>query len=354
MSQWLPRITTLIISMLIVTALLVPAKLATAEKQVDALLQTYLMIFEIDAEVERLAAKEKKRNAKIAKVRSSIAKQDKVLDGKRERAGVALRNFYMQEPGQWIAVALSTKSVTDAVVAYDMLNLLFLNDMKRVQTYIDEYDKLTAFEAKLETELQQLANERQERLKQRERVLSAQKELSRTLALLPDGERKMRELKAFANEWQTRGLPLFHQYFSTMAKSISGLPKYIVDKKQFKGTRLFIFDHQLNEFLRSRDPMFRNTDVRFESDRIVVNGEDDGIRIQIVGKYKLVREPLNAIRFEINELRYQNYLLPDTTIAYLAGRYDLSIYPSELTDMIEATSVEMEIGKLTIKMKFSF
>jgi hypothetical protein len=354
MPQRLQQIMIWMISLLMLLLLLAPEQTATADEQRDSLLQTYLQMYEIDREVERLTAKETKRLAKIAKVRASIKRQDATLDVQRERAGVALRNYYMQEPGQWLTILLSAQSLSDALIAYDLLDVIFRNDMQRIQGFLDEYEKSLALERKLAGELAQLANERAARLEQRQRVERAQAELTRQLAKLPDGERTMQELKAFAKEWQTRGLPRFHQYFATMAKSISALPKYIVDKQQYKGTKLFIYDHQLNEFLRMRDPMFRNTNVRFERKQIVVTGEDAGIRIKIAGKYTVLHKPVNTIRFEMTELRYQNYALPDTTIAYLASLYDLSIYPKTLTEMIEATAVEMEDGKLTIKLKFSF
>ena len=323
-------------------------------QQSDALLQTFLQIYEIDRETERLQAKSDKLATRIEKTEIEVERSNRMLRAKQQRAGEVLRTLYMgEQDGLWL-LALSGKSLTDILYVIDVLDTIYRNQFRLLESRLDEYEKWQSLQQQLLVKKAQLKTNQSELARQRARVLTMQSELKRKLAVLPDSQEIIRRLEAFANEWQTRGLPLFKQYFSAMARAVSGLPQFIIDKQQFRGTSLYILDSQLIDFLRAKNPLFKNTEIRFADGRVTVNGEQAGLKVKIVGRYEVIEKPKNAIRFTIEELRYQNYLLPDTTVDFMSRLYDLSIYPEEMSDMLRAQQVLIENGKLTIKLKISF
>lgn len=320
-------------------------------EQADALLQTYLNLYEIEQETKRLEAKEATLKKKIAATKAEQQAQKVILDSKKQRAGKVLNTYYLGERDGFWSLLFSSKSLADALYVFDTLNTLYMNDFRRLEQYLQALDKYDGLLAALGKQQRQLADNRRQLQTEQARVQALQKQLTAELASRPNATEWIAQLQAFAKQWQTQGLPTFHQYFSQMAKTVSGLPNYILQKQQFRGTTLFVTDRQLNEFLRARNPLFNNMEVKFADRQVKVTGQAGGTSFRIAGQYRIVQQPKHALRFLLSEVGYQQYELPDTTLRYLAELYDLSIYPAEFNSSATIEAITIEDGKLSLRLK---
>jgi hypothetical protein len=323
-------------------------------ENIDSLLQTYLFIYEIEQETKRLEKSAEKIAAKINKTRSKQAKQAEIIDANKAGVAQVLRSYYLGERDLLWTVLFSARSWSDAWYLYDLLQTIFLHDFKRLNKYIDAIEAYQKVIDRLQKQKNELAKNSEQLRNEKLRVQKLQTQLEAKLAAMPNSNQTIARLKAFAREWQTQGLPLFQTYFATMVKSVSGLPKYIMDERQFKGTTLYITDQQFNTYLREKNNIFANTVVSFANGQLHVAGKNGNIHFKISGKYMVQEKPRNALKFKMTGLEYQKLALPDTTMRYLSSLYDLSLYPDEFSSAVKIRDVEMKNGKLTIKLKMNF
>jgi hypothetical protein len=64
-------------------------------------------------------------------------------------------------------------------------------------------------------------------------------------------------------------------------------------------------------------------------------------------------EKSGAILFHVDELIFNGLALPDTTRRSLEEEFDLGFYPQKMVSFLKTKSVQIEDGKLIVKLSIS-
>jgi hypothetical protein len=315
------------------------------------LLQTYLQSYEINAEIERLELAQRKLSVRIADTEQKMTQLESKFADERERAGALLRAYYTGERDTlWLSI-LAAESFTDALDVIATLALIYENELQQFEQYLDIWLEKKALRDQLRAEQTEFSETRARWQLQQTRVSQLQRDLEQQLAQQANAAHVKQQLKTLASLWQNTGMPLFHQYFRTMARTMAGLPEYLMARKQFRGTTFTIKDAQINDYLRKQDAMFQNTLIAFQPEQIVVSGQDRGVSVRIVGGYQVEQEPENVIRFRMKQLSFQNIELPDTTMEYLTKVYDLNLYTKDMNKLAGIKSITIKEGEMDIRVR---
>jgi hypothetical protein len=324
------------------------------------LLQKGLNIYEIDQEVARLSAKEEQLAIEILKVEQDITANKELVAAAKTQAGDVLRAYYMGEKESLLALILSAKNLSEAMAVFEFVNIIFENDQKTLDQYLDVYRELKDMHAELLSAQIDLQEVKEQFLNQRQVLITLQEELDAELSVHPESERLAFLIQELTLKWENQGLPIFKNYFKALAKAMNQLPEIRAMHKNIvsmKGSTIQfqITDDQLNEFLISKDELFKDFAFEFTADKIEAVGKHNGMEVTIRGHYSLVQEPDNVIRFHVDELIYDGFTLPESTNRSLEEEFDLGFYPAQLEFLglqLEATDVITESNKLRVLLKF--
>lgn len=335
-----------------------PAWAETTLDEMRKLLEKGLTIHEIDRELARLAEQEKQIAAELDTVTARIAEQEQQVAVRKAAAGKVLRSYYMGYRETLYLSLLKMDSLYDALVALDFMTIIFRHDQHQLLSYRESLLVLNGMKEDLQRTEQSLQQVKAAYLAERERLVRLQEELETELAFLPEPEAEsLREQIAdVTSDWQARGLPLFEKYLSELSAAMVHLPDILAVNEEhlrIENAR-FVFritDDQLNVFLRDRNEMFENLTFSFADGDIAAHGEEDGIEVAIRGRYEIDNDPVNRIRFQVDELQYNGLTLPDTTAKDLEERFDLGIYPENFQIKAEATDVAVENRTLIVWLK---
>jgi peptidoglycan hydrolase CwlO-like protein len=326
----------------------------------DALVQKGLTIAEIDRELERLKREDAGLTARIAESEAKLAAQDKLAADKRRHAGQVLRAYYMGERDSLWVLLFSLHSFRDILKTFEYLSMILAGDHRKLADYTAAMNELKRLQNELVDAQARLRQTEADYLAQRDRLQKLQDELDRQLAGNAEAQTVMKRIESVTAEWQQRGIPLFRKYFDALAEAMKGLPELATASPDGK-TRLTldglnatfsITDADLNDFLRSRNPLFRDLAFRFVKDGVTAEGKSDGMTLSLQGAYEL--DPAQkTIGFHVLKLTFNGYELPDTTVRDLERQVDLSFNPKTLVSFLEPTEVRQEEGKLTVRMKLN-
>lgn len=331
----------------------------TAELQeAKELVQKGLTIYEIDREVERLNTQDAKIVTQIHNTQADIEKQDAKVQETRKHAGKVLRAYYTGERDSIWLLLFSVKSFADVLKTFEYLNMIVQNDHRSLTAFTESFNQLKELQIKLESSRAELQQTKSNYLKQRERLVALQEELDRQLAVSAQAKVVEEQIKSLNDEWNQKGLPLFREYFEQLSISFMALPELVTknDGKNLSANGFTLTDAELNEFLISKNELFKSLAFRFSGGKVTAAGKKDGQDIIIDGNFVVIEgKDMNEVRYKVEQLSFNGYRLPDTTIASLVDEFKLGFFPRKSTNgFIEVTNVEYEEGKLIIKLKFSF
>lgn len=330
-------------------------------EETRALLQKGLDLAELDQEIARLSVQDGKLAEKIGVTEQHIAvNQEEVLQT-REHAGKVLRAYYMGERVNIWMLVLSARSMSDAISIYEYFNMMVQNDHRTLTAYADSYNSLIASRDMLQKEREELAEIKEAFIAQREKAAALANEIETVIAQSPEGASLRQELDRFTVEWKEKGIPMFRKYLSSISEAMQGLPelligknadKYIKEINLAKRTMTFeISDKDFTDFLRSKNPLFNNVSFRFDQDMMSAVGHEDGVDVSIKGRYTIENKDVNKLQFHVDELKYSEYLLPETSNRALEEEFDLGFTPSLYVKGITVSEVSMMDGLLTLKLK---
>ncbi|MDP5273136.1 coiled-coil domain-containing protein [Chengkuizengella axinellae] len=326
-------------------------------EETKKLLEKGLTIFEIDQELDRLTIKEENIAQEITETKNSIEVQRQLADQSREKSGEILKKYYTRERDDLIQLLFSSESISEALTVLEFMQAIVSRDQKILNNYQEDYDKLQNLLLELLTTQQELLEIKKAYLFEKDRLITLQKELDDEISQLEDGESILEQIEQLTLDWEREGLPVFKNYFQALAKAMQNLPDILTDNRQhlqLEGLQ-FVFqitDTELNDFLKTQDPLFKPFEFTFQENMITAQGSNDQIEIKLSGIYKIVSEPENIIEFQVTELRYNEYNLPDTTIRALEEEFDLAFYPKKIAPFIEATEIDLRDGNLKIFLNF--
>ena len=319
------------------------------------LLEKSLSIVEIDKEILRIRNQKEELLQTLAGTEQEIMDQELQIADKKKQAGHVLRSYYMGDRDILLASLFSSRSLTELFRLMEYIDIIFSHDKHTLNNYMAEYRLMKDTYAELEAQRNQLAAIEDKLLEQRERVIALESSLEQELEGRTDAERIRLLITELTSHWETAGLREVRQYFQALSSAMAELPGWISDNKdlmEMKGMQYTITlpDHKLNEFLRSQDEMFNHMSFEFSEQSIQATGKRDQIEVQITGHYTVENEPVNGIIFHIDELYFNGFALPDTTLLALEEEFDLGFYPNLLVAFLKANSVDMNDGELTIKL----
>ena len=354
------RIAALVASCLASLLLFSFGPLAQAELSIDEirqLLQESLTVTEIDREVERIADEEVMVEGRIRNTEEQIIVQTEHVAKAREHAGQVLRSYYMGDRDSLWLLLFTADSFADALSVYQYLSFIAESDMRTMNRYMAANDELRELQLQLRQRQDELRVLKTDYLTQRERLIALQQELDRKLAEVENKEALLAEIEKLNEAWKNKGLPLFRQFLDAMSGAMVHLPDYLDDNpdalQQQRRTFLFtIRETELNTFLRKQNPLFERFTYTITDKHIMITGKQDDQRISVKGHYRIEEEPEQALRFILDEMTYNDFVLPDTTRNDMQKQFAMTFYPknNELTSLLSITSVVMKQGEFIVEL----
>ncbi|WP_026298157.1 coiled-coil domain-containing protein [Cohnella laeviribosi] len=355
---WLGLPLLLVVAALTRAGALVPvyADPASMTDETRKLLEKSLSVTEIEREIERIGTLRRSAEKDIAQSEARLAQQEMAISAQRERAGRALRSYYMGQKDILLSAVFQARSLSELLRTWELMELVFRADREAMLTYQEEYDRLRQGYEALKRSKQELSDVENALIAQRNRVAALRRELDQALADSGQGDylrQLMNELQAY---WRSVGLYEVREHFRALAKAMGHLPDWIQEHPDMMTTSglkttITIPDSMLNEFIRSQDERFKTFTISFKPGRMKLEGSRGDLSVAIEGHYTLENEPENAIRFHVDKLVFNGLELPDTTRADLEREFDLGFYPQQLIRYVKADSVSIEEGQLTVTLK---
>jgi hypothetical protein len=329
-------------------------------KEAKELLQKGLTIYEIDREVERLVEQDKTIADQIQGTGVEIARQDKNVQASRKHAGDVLRAYYTGDRDSIWLLLFSVRSFADVLHTFEYLNMIVQNDHRALTNFTASLQQLKALQTKLEASRIELERTKDNYLKQRTRLIELQAELDKQLAISTQAQAVQVQIKSLKDEWEQKGLPLFRNFFEQLSLAFFDLPQLLMKDigKNLKidgnnGAIYTLTDQDFNSFLQVKNELFNNLNFRFSEGKVFITGKRDDAQIDIQGNFSLIENiEANEVRFTIEQLVFNGYNLPDTTISSLQEEFPLGFYPKKGEVPVEVTTVTNEEGKIIIRLKF--
>lgn len=324
-------------------------------EETKKLLEKSLSVVEIDREIERISRLRRESLDQIESGRKLLAALERAAAAQRERSGNVLRAYYMGRKDFVLSVLLGARSLPELLRNWETMDLLLQSDRAELDRYAKQYAKVREGYESLQRDLAGLAEVEGNLQAQRRRLLGLQDEIGRALASSGDEAQLRKLMDELQSYWKNVGLFEVKRKFRALAGAMQDLPQWIQEHPEVmetKGlqTKLTITDGQLNEFLRSRDPEFKQFTISFRQDSMLLTGDNGDMKVEIGGHYTLEEKPENAILFHVDSLKFNGLALPDTTRADLEREFDLGFYPQKLVKFVKATGVALEPGRLIVEL----
>jgi hypothetical protein len=360
-SYWLIRIACL--AVLLSPVRTYAANEATAREN-QSILQKGLTVYEIDQELIRLQTNESTLLQSIADSETELAAKVSASEQTRLHAAKVLRAYYMGDRDVVWMLLFSIRSLSDALTSMEYLTAIYRHDVTQLSRYTEDQKQIQATRTKLVSAHSDLVGLRNRYLNQKDQLVALQKELDKELAAQTEAQKQQdvkKQIEDLTKDWQSKGVPLFKTYFQALAAAMKQLPE-LAAAGGAKNTNFIIngfsytfqiTDTELNAFLRKKNELFNNMTFTFTDKNVIAEGKQDNIAITIKGHYTLHAVQDNyIIRFVVDELTFNGFKLPQTTIEELEKQFDLGIYPQSMASFLQLTGMTMVPGKLSIQLKF--
>ncbi|GIP39655.1 hypothetical protein J31TS4_29350 [Paenibacillus sp. J31TS4] len=333
----------------------VPASAAEPTlEETRKLLEKGLTIYELEQEITRLTEKETRLEAKLAETERTIRENEQKLVEVREHAGHVLRAYYMGDRDSVWMLLFSVKSLSDAIFVLESLTLIVENDQRALNAYADSYKKLKDQKESLLTDSHELQQVKTAFVRERDRVVALQEEVNRAAQASPEAQEVFKQIVDLTTQWRDKGLPVFRSYFQAMATEMENISELLGGSggnRYLNGLTFQISDTDLIAFFRSKNPLFDNVTFSFQGGSFRITGNEKDVAVSIKGHYVLKEAPANRLTFRIEELVFNGFPLPDTTIRAMEEDFPLGISPDKVVPFVQASEVSTDNGLLTLKMK---
>lgn len=325
------------------------------EADMHSLLEKSLSVVEIDKEIARIGEQKEQLTLTMTDTEKQLLLQEQQISDKQDEAGSVLRAYYMGERDFLLSALLSFDSLSELFQMLDYAEIILTQDKHTLNTYVEQYRKVKEGYTQLETRKDELIAIEEQLRTQRERVLALEQQLDQELSGRSDADRIRILMKELTSYWETAGIDEVKQYFRALSKAMGKLPSWVQDHKELLEIKGFQYtirvpEDDLNSFLREQNDIFNNFAFDFADGKVIAQGKRDNMEIKISGHYTIENEPKNAILFHVDELLFNGFALPDTTRSALEKEFDLGFYPDLIVSFLNANSVEMKDGELTIKL----
>jgi len=332
--------------------------LASEDEELQQILQSSLSVVEIDKEIKRIQDRLPILQAQLADTELKLYEGEDAIEQKRRQAGKVLAAYYKGERIDIYLSILKSENLEQFLYSLEMIEYILSQDRRLLNSYIEEYEALKSIYEQFAEENELLLATEQELQRQRQRVVELEQQIDDQLSGRTDAERVTLLIEQLTKFWEQQGIVQVRAYFEALAKAMNELPGWLQKNNQYLSHKGFNYkitlpEDVLNQYLQDYDPMFAYFEFNFNEGSITAHGKRDGIEIEITGHYTVVDEPSNYIQFTIDELYFNGFSLPDSTMQELAQQFDLNFYPSLLVKLLRAKSVEVNNDQLIIELKLA-
>lgn len=360
------KLTALLLSIALLLQITLPTGGALAEEtkssqdEAKELLQKGLTIFEIDKEVARLNEQDATIGEQIKQNEQDIVKQSGNVDATRKHAGKVLRAYYTGDRDSIWMLLFAANSFTDVLRMFEYLQMIITNDHRSLAKFTDSFQKLTKLQTELANSRTELQVTKDKFLQQRERLVKLQEELDKQLAISAQAQVIAAQIKNLNDQWKQEGLPLARDYLDNLSMAFRELPQFLMqDSKYISMTSttpvINLTDADFNTYLHSKSELLKTLNFEFKDGSMVATGKKGELQIAIQGNFVLLTnaENLNEIRFVVDNLEFNSFKLPDTTIEDFTKEFSLGFVPKKVVSYLDVISVETKKGVAVVKLKLS-
>lgn len=335
-----------------------PADAFPFSDEEQEILEKSLSIVEIDREIARIEIRQQDTERSMFDLNQELVTTEREMLISQERAGARLRAYYMGEREDLLTALLSVNSWKDFFTVLDYYELIMERDRDVLTTYKKDLAKLNKSKKRLLALASELAQMKDDLLKQRERVVELERSVDGKLENSTDPEHLRAMIDELTNYWENVGLHEVRRYFSALATAMMDFQDFLKDHQdslvsENGGYVLVIREEDLNAFLHSKNALLSNMAFIFEEEKIVATGSREGLNLRVEGHYTVENEPQNAIVFHVDQLVFNGLELPDTTRMELQNDFDLGFYPQKIVPFVKADEAVIQKGTLTVKLKLS-
>ncbi|MGC5325583.1 coiled-coil domain-containing protein [Brevibacillus sp. SYSU BS000544] len=318
------------------------------------ILQQHFTQMELERNLTLVKAEEATLFREIEKLDQQLISKEQHMRQMRKHAGDVARAYYMGERDSLLSLLFETKNFNDLLLLLDFLEYLFERDMSKLETFQAERQQAIELQASKQVRLnkvQQLRTHFEQQLAEIKRI---QAEKEKNLQTLKDPTSVQTLMDHIITDWRNRGLPAFRTYFAALSTVMLELqelatPEHIQSNGLFSH-RLTIGEAEFNQFLASKNELFKESKFQFTNNQLIVDGSYQQMNLKIVGNYELVSP--TELKFHMKQLLFDGFLLPDTTIKELEKEYNLGFYPTLISPNIKVEGMTLADQKLELDIKF--
>lgn len=315
-------------------------------------------IFSLNRTLEEIRSQIAKLDVQVADVTlqevAAAAERDRLEAKRKERqAQFAVRMRYYNEEGNWAPVGflLNAGSFSDFLFRLDVLQAILERDARLIR-------ELRSLKAAVVEQTRVLAQKHTEltdlRARQGAEETKLQTEIARKETIL-SGLKEARagvEAKVGVLEqvWETAAKPVlesFGKVLQTVALKITDLtPDSVQPTLVPLGATVKVLEANLNRFIQ-RESDLMGLSFRLLANQANLEGTFGGVKVEISGRFLLKDKAV--LRYEPREIRFQDFILPQSVTDELlaAGRLDMDF--STLVGKWAIKEVAMEDGAMVVK-----
>lgn len=332
----------------------------SSQDEAKELLQKGLTIFEIDKEVARLNEQDAKIGEQINQNEQDIVKQNGNVEATRKHAGKVLRAYYTGDRDSIWMLLFAANSFTDVLRMFEYLQMIITNDHRSLATFTDSYQKLKNLQTELAHSRTDLQVTKDKFLQQRERLVKLQEELDKQLAISAQAQVIAAQIQSLNDQWKQEGLPLARDYLDNLSTAFRDLPQFLMKDSKYinftsKTPVISLTDTDFNAYLHSKSELLQTLNFEFNDGSMVAKGKKGGLQIAIQGNFNLLttNDGMNEVRFVVDNLEFNDFKLPDTTIEDFTKEFQLGFIPKKVASYLDVLSVETKKGVAVVKLKLS-
>lgn len=327
-------------------------------EQTRKVLEDSLSIIEIDQEIKRIEVQQTEAQNRQQSLQKQLYRQREQIQWQRERAGAVVQSYYMGDRGQLLTVLLSARNIHQVLTLLDYYELIISHDQDVLTAYQQKYSLISTLEQQTANTAVELQQVKDKLLAQRSRVAALKERVNNQLHDSSDAQTLKRLIEEMTSYWENVGLYEVRRYFKAITAALQGLPQFIREQPDAivsdgKTYTITIQQHKFNEFLQTKDDIFKQSGFIFVQDGVIVQGTTGTLNLWIKGHYTVENTPKNAIVFHVDRLVFNGLELPDTTRHELEKQFDLNFYPQMLLSYIKATGVATEPGQLKVQLELN-
>lgn len=331
-----------------------PAAVSMIQETSDAeVLQYYLNIHEVEKEIERVTSEQVQLQSELQSLDEQIQQKESLVDEYKSRAAKIARAYYMGDRYDLLILLFRANDLRQFLHLYDTVSYLFESDQEDLLHFNQEISQLRDLYLYKDNQIQELDNLAKHLSAQKGMLEQFDRELGQLLQGVSDLERIERLRQQLITDWEEKGMPTFNMFLRAISDSMSGMATKMSDHVSFSLTSatLTITDREFTELLQQESDLFRDFQITFDDGHITFFGTYDDLVLTMTGSYQL--ESNDFVRFHVEQLKYNGFLLPSSTAKDLEARYDLGIYPKQIHERLIIKDVKVKNGQLQISFSIS-